>query len=115
MWDSVSDGGAVTIIDTVGTLELSDTGRRCTSVPEDGEVVRVRCTKCGDEQVLGKNLAAAVWRTMRASGGWHVGCAPPERRAEHDRVVREIEAGSPRPPPGACPICERLDCGGAAA
>jgi hypothetical protein len=101
----------MTIIDTVGTLELSDTGRRCTTVPEDGEIVRVYCPKCGDTQVLGKNLATVFWISMKANAGWHLGCADPEVRARH---AASLASTKTPPPSDACPICDRLDCGGAA-
>ncbi len=104
------------ILDTVGSLELSDTGRRCTNLPEDGEIVRVRCTKCDETQDLDKHLAAFFWATKKADGGFHLGCASPEvreRREAERRVLEQTMGPSIEDPPGACPRCHRLDCGGA--
>lgn len=106
------------IIDTIGTLELTDTGRRCTRLSEDVPmlIVRVRCSKCGETQDLDANLAAFFWASKRRDGGFHLGCLSPEEQARW-----KTEHPSPPgmtfdvAPAGACPCCQRLDCGGASA
>ena len=101
------------IIDTVGTLELYATGRRCTNLPEDGEIVRVHCTKCDETQLIGKNLAYFVWASLKASGGWHTGCLDSEARARWAASHGEIQGAARLGAAGECPVCNRRDCGGA--
>jgi hypothetical protein len=108
----------VKIIDIAGTLELSDTGRRCTNLSavagHDGAIVRVRCPKCEESQELGMNLAAFFWATKKADKGFHLGCADAEIRARwEDAHQATVDWDTIQSPPGACPICHRLDCGGA--
>lgn len=97
-------------IDTAGTLELSNTGRRCTI--RNNQIVRVRCTECETTQEIGGFVAAVFWTSKKADDGFCFTCLDPAARAKWEAAHGKIPLGSGRPP-GACPICHQINCGGA--
>jgi hypothetical protein len=103
------------IIETIGTLQLIDTGRRCST--RKVRILRVHCTKgCGDN-LLHDAILAPFWETTRMLGGYHQGCDPNSiwrtdpvgAKLQHDSMKSLLAT----PPKGACIACDQIDCTGA--
>lgn len=103
------------ILDSIGTLQLIDTGRRCSV--RDVRILRVHCTAgCGDE-LLHDAILSAYWETVKMLDGYHQGCDPTSAwgkgpagsKLQHDAMRSLLD---PRLP-DACIACDRLDCTGA--
>ena len=104
------------VIDTIGTLQLIDTGRRCSV--RDVRILRVHCTKgCSDDTIMHDAIVGAFWQTTKMLRGYHQGCDPKsvlnkdpvEAKLQHDANRSILEAR----PVGACVACDGLDCTGA--
>ena len=106
------------ILDSVGTLQLIDTGRRCST--RDVRILRVYCTAgcVGEDDLLHDAILVPYWNTMKMLGGYHQGCDPKSiwradpvaAKLQHDANKSLLGA-----PPGACIACDQLDCTGAGA
>lgn len=107
------------ILDTVGTLQLIDTGRRCSV--RNVRILRVRCTKgcCGGEDTLLHDaILAPYWETVKMLDGYHQGCDPNSiwskdpagAKLQHDAMKSQSLVHTP---PGACIACDQIDCTGA--
>lgn len=102
------------ILDEVGTLQLIDTGRRCST--RDVRILRVHCTKgCGDN-LLHDAILGAYWNTMKMLNGYHQGCDP-KSIWRTDPEAAKLQHAAQRsallsPPVGACIACDQLDCTG---
>jgi hypothetical protein len=103
------------ILDTVGTLQLIDTGRRCSV--RDVRILRVHCTAgCGDD-LLHEAIVSPYWSTVKMLNGYHQGCDPDSSwmkdpagsKLQHDTMKSLLD----RRPSGACIACNQLDCTGA--
>jgi len=106
------------LLDSVGTLQLLDTGRRCSV--RDVRILAVHCTKgCdgGKDQLLHDAILAPYWQTMKMFGGYHSGCDP-DSEWNKDPVGTKLRHDAQRSllgePPGACVACGQIDCTGAA-
>jgi hypothetical protein len=104
------------ILETVGTLQLIDTGRRCSV--RDVRILRVICTKgCGSDDLLHDAIVTPYWNTMKMVDGYHQGCDPNSiwrkdpvgAKLQHDTMRSLLDKG----PQGACVACDQLDCTGA--
>lgn len=103
------------ILDTIGTLQLIDTGRRCSV--RDVRILRVHCTAgCeSGETLLHDAILAPYWETMKMMDGYHQGCDPNSdwtkdpvgTKLRHDTMKSLFSK------PGACIACDQLDCTGA--
>jgi hypothetical protein len=102
------------ILDSIGTLQLIDTGKRCSV--RDVRILRVHCTKgCGDDLIHDGILAA--WQAMKQFGGYHQGCDPNSAWSK-DPVGSKLQHNTMKSlldkrPSGACIACDQLDCTGA--
>lgn len=102
------------ILDTIGTLQLIDTGRRCSV--RKVRLLRVHCTNgCGDDDLHDATLEP-YWSTIRQLEGKHQGCDP-KSIWHKDPIAARLQQSTHKsllgPPPGACIACDRLDCTGA--
>lgn len=114
----MTDSMTAKIIDTIGTLQLIDTGRRCSV--RNVRILRVHCTKncIGDDTLLHDAILAPYWNMAKALGGYHQGCDPESvwrkdpvgAKLQHDKLKAQSLIG---PPSGACIACDQLDCTGA--
>lgn len=105
------------ILETIGTLQLIDTGRRCST--RKVRILRVHCTKncAGDDPLLHDAILGPYWETMKMLGGYHQGCDPSSvwrtdpvgAKLQHDAMKSLLAA----PPKGACIACDQIDCTGA--
>lgn len=104
------------IIDAIGTLQLIDTGIRCSV--RGVHILRVHCTAgCGADDLLHDAIITPYWRTAKILNGYHQGCDPNSAwskdpvgsKLQHDSLKERLD---PRPP-GACIACDQLDCTGA--
>jgi hypothetical protein len=105
------------IVDAVGTLQLIDTGRRCSV--RDVRILRVHCTAgCGADEELHDAILEPYWSMTKTFDGYHQGCDP--RSAwRKDPVGTKLQHDALKPlldqrASGACPACDQLDCTGAA-
>lgn len=105
------------VIDTIGTLELCDTGRRCSV--RNFRILAVRCTKrCSSDEntLLHDGIVDAYWQTMKMVDGYHFGCDP-NSEWRKDPVGTKLKHDAQRrllgDPPGACVACGQVDCTGA--
>jgi len=106
------------IIDTIGTLQLIDTGRRCSV--RNVRILRMHCTKncAGDNALLHDAILGPIWEMTKKLDGYHQGCDPESAwqkdpvgtKLQHDKLKSQSLLG---PPPGSCIACDQLDCTGA--
>ncbi len=103
------------ILDAVGTLQLIDTGRRCSV--RNVRILCVRCTRgCGDD-LLHDAILGPYWEMIKTLDGYHQGCDPNSAwrkdpvgsKLQHDAMKSLLD----KRPSGACIACDRLDCTGA--
>lgn len=103
------------VLETVGTLQLIDTGRRCSV--RDVRILRVHCTKgCGDT-LLHDAIVTPYWNTVLMLSGYHQGCDPNSiwnkdpaaAKLQHDALKSQSLMA---PAPGACIACDQIDCTG---
>jgi hypothetical protein len=106
------------ILDSIGTLQLIDTGRRCSV--RDVRILRVHCTKgCGDgDDLLHDAIVAPIWQTTKMLDGYHQGCDPNSIWSKDPTSAKLQRAAALKtsligPPPGACIACDQIDCTGA--
>jgi hypothetical protein len=107
------------ILDTAGTLQLIDTGRRCSV--RSVRILRVHCTKgCGGDTLLHDAIVAPYWNTVKMMSGYHQGCDPNSiwnkdpagAKLQHDALKAQSLIGVPA---GACIACDEISCTGAEA
>jgi hypothetical protein len=103
------------ILDSVGTLQLIDTDKRCSV--RDVRILRVHCTTgCGDG-LLHDAIVDPYWTTVKMFHGYHQGCDPNSAwrkdpvgsKLQHDAAKSLLD----KRPSGACITCNQLDCTGA--
>ena len=109
------------VLDTAGTLELVDTGRRCSV--RGVRILMIRCTKkcTGDAGELIHDGILEAWTISKHFGGYHQGCDPSSEwnkdpaasKAAHD-AKREEARRQLGEPIGAYVACGTLACSGAA-
>lgn len=108
------DVPSMKVLDSIGTLQLIDTGRRCSI--RNVRILRVHCTAgCGDD-LLHDAILGVCWDTVKMLNGYHQGCDPDSAwrkdpagsKLQHD-AMRSLLGRSP----GACVACDQLDCTGA--
>jgi len=104
------------ILDTIGTLQLIDTGQKCSV--RNVRILRVHCTKnCGSDEMLHDAILGPYWETMKIVGGYHLGCDPNSTwrkdpvgaKLQHDAMKSLLDKRAS----GACIACDQLDCTGA--
>lgn len=104
------------VLDTVGTLQLIDTGKRCSV--RNVRILRVSCTAgCGSDDLLHDAIVAPYWNTMQMVGGYHQGCDPKSvwrkdpiaAKLQHDTMKSLLDKRAS----GACIACDQFDCTGA--
>jgi hypothetical protein len=104
------------ILETVGTLQLIDTGRRYST--RHVRSLRVHCTKgCNaDDSLLHDAIIAPYWNTVKMLNGYHQGCDP-NSIWNKDPSAAKLQQNALKPligpPPGACIACDQIDCTGA--
>jgi len=103
------------ILEAVGTLQLIDTGKRCSV--RNVRILRVHCTAgCGDD-FLHDAIVAPYWNTVKMLDGYHQGCDPNSawrkdpvgRKLRHDASKSLLDKSAA----GACIACDELNCTGA--
>lgn len=103
------------VLDSIGVLQLIDTGRRCSV--RDIRILRVHCTAgCGDH-LLHDATPDPYWNMIKDLDGYHQGCDPKSAwrrdpiwsKLQHDTMRSLLDPRSP----DACFACDRLDCTGA--
>lgn len=106
---------ATKVLDTAGTLQLIDTGRRC--IVRDVRILQVHCTNgCGDN-LMHDGIVGAFWSTTKMLEGYHQGCDPNSiwkkdpaaAKLQHDTMKSLLDQA----PSGACVACNQFDCAGA--
>lgn len=109
------------ILDSIGTLQLIDTGRRCSV--RNVRILRVHCTAgCGSDDLLHDAIVTPYWNTMKMVSGYHQGCDP-NSIWRKDPVAAKLQHDTLKPlldkraqgAQGACIACDQFDCTGAAA
>jgi len=105
------------ILDAVGTLQLIDTGRRCST--RNVRILRVHCTAgCGGDgdDLLHDAIYEPYWKTTKMLNGYHQGCDPNSIWSK-DPVSAKLQRDATKSllgaPPGACIACDKIDCTGA--
>jgi hypothetical protein len=102
------------VLDSVGTLQLIDTGRRCSV--RGVRILRVHCTAgCGDD-LLHDAIVDPYWSMIKTLGGYHQGCDPNSAwqkdpvgsKLQHDSMKSLFDKRSS----GTCIACDQLDCTG---
>lgn len=103
------------ILDSIGTLQLIDTGRRCSV--RNVRILRVHCTAgCGDD-LIHDAILEPYWSMIRTLNGYHQGCDPNSAwskdpigsKLQHDALRSLLD----KPPLGACIACDQHNCTGA--
>lgn len=103
------------ILDSIGTLQLIDTGRRCSV--RNVRILCVHCTAgCGDD-LLHDAIVTPYWTTTKMLNGYHQGCDPNSAwrkdpvgsKLQHDTQKSLLD----QRPAGACIACNQFDCTGA--
>jgi hypothetical protein len=103
------------VLDAIGTLQLIDTGRRCSV--RNVRILRVHCTTgCGDD-LIHDAILEPYWSMIKTLNGYHQGCDPNSAwskdpigsKRQHDALRSLLD----KPPLGACIACDQLDCTGA--
>lgn len=103
------------ILDSVGTLQLIDTGKRCSV--RNVRILRVHCTKgCGDD-LIHDAIVEPLWQTAKMLNGYHQGCDP-ESNWSKDPVGSKLRHNAMKSlldkrDSGACIACDQFDCTGA--
>jgi hypothetical protein len=107
----------VTVLDAIGTLQLIDTGRRCSV--RNLRILAVHCTKgCngGKDELLHDAIVEPYWEMMKQLDGYHNGCNP-QSEWNQDPVGTRLRHDANRSllgePPDACVACGKIDCTGA--
>jgi hypothetical protein len=104
-----------TVLDAIGTLQLIDTGRRCSV--RNVRILCVHCTEgCGDD-FLHDGIVSTYWEMMKALDGYHQGCDPNSAwrkdpagaKLQHDTQKSLLDKRAA----GACIACNQIDCTGA--
>jgi hypothetical protein len=104
------------VLDTIGTLQLIDTGRRC--AVRNVRILRVHCAKnCSADQLMHDAIATPYWETMKLVAGYHQGCDPASdwrrdpvgTKLKHDALRSLLD----RPSEEVCVACGQTDCTGA--
>lgn len=104
----------MTVLDSVGTLQLIDTGRRCSV--RAVRILCVHCTAgCGDT-LIHDAILGPYWNLMKTLNGYHQGCDPNSAwrrdpvgsKLQHDALKSLLD----KHPSGACIACDQLDCTG---
>jgi hypothetical protein len=102
------------IIDSVGTLQLIDTGSRCST--RDVRILRVHCTAgCGSD-LLHDAILEPYWNTVKMLNGYHQGCDPTSvwhKDPVSAKLQRDAKKSLLGAPADACIACDQLDCTGA--
>jgi hypothetical protein len=104
------------LLESAGTLQLIDTGRRCSV--RNVSILRVHCTAgCGSDDLLHNAIVTAYWETVKMLGGYHQGCDP-NSIWKKDPVAAKLQQDTQRSlfdkrPLGACIACDTFDCTGA--
>ncbi len=103
------------ILDAIGTLQLIDTGKRCSV--RNVRILCVHCTAgCGDD-LLHDGIVDAYWGMMKTLGGYHQGCDPESdwrkdpagSKLRHNATKSLLDKRSA----GACIACNEFNCTGA--
>lgn len=103
------------ILDSVGTLQLIDTGKRCSV--RNVRILCVHCTAgCGDD-LLHDGIVDAYWPTVKMLNGYHQGCDPESAwrkdpvgsKLRHDATKSLLDKRAS----GACIACNEFNCTGA--
>jgi hypothetical protein len=103
------------VLDSIGTLQLIDTGRRCSV--RNVRLLRVHCTAgCGDD-LIHDAILDPYWSMIKSLDGYHQGCDPNSAwrknlirsKLQHDALKSLLD----KRPSGACIVCDQLDCTGA--
>lgn len=104
------------VLDAIGTLQLIDTGRRCSV--RDVRILQVHCTKhCAVDHLLHDAIVTSYWETMKLVGGYHQGCDPTSAwrrdpvgtKLQHDTLKSLLDL----PSEVACVACGQIACTGA--
>lgn len=104
------------VLDTVGTLQLIDTGKRCSV--RNVRILRVQCTaKCGSNDLLHDAIVTPYWETVKMMDGYHQGCDPNSAwnkdpigsKLRHNTMKSLLDKRAS----GACIACDQFDCTGA--
>lgn len=103
-------------LDSVGTLELYDTRKRCTV--RDVRILAVRCTKgCvgGETTFLHDAIRDQYWLVMKSLNGYHQGCDPESIWVKDPVAARLQQSMNKRLIDDAhgCPACGETSCPGA--
>lgn len=107
---------ATKILAAIGTLQLIDTGRRCSV--RGVRILLVRCTKgCAADVFLHDAILEPYWDATKQLGGYHQGCDPNSAwrkdpvgtKLRHDSMKSLLDKRAS----GACVACDQLDCAGA--
>lgn len=102
------------VIERIGTLEIIDTGRRCSV--RNVRILAVHCDKCSAPgEFLHDGLLAAYVGVMRSVNGYHSGCDPNSAwrqdpvgtKLRHDAQRSLLDLAD------ACPACNEYTCSGA--
>jgi hypothetical protein len=105
------------ILETIGTLQLIDTERWCST--RNVRILRVHCTKdCGDDELLHDAIVKPFWEVTRMLEGYHQGCDPSSdwrKDPVGTKLKRDAMKSLIASPPGSCIACDQIDCTGAAA
>jgi len=105
------------ILDEIGTLQLIDTGARCSV--RNVRILRVSCTAgCGSDDLLHDAILTPYWETVKMAAGYHQGCDPNSSwmkdpvgaKLRHDATKSLLDKHAA----GACPACNEFNCTGAA-
>jgi len=103
------------VIDTIGTLQLIDTGKRCSV--RDVRILCVHCTKgCGDD-FLHDGILDPYWTMIKTLDGYHQGCDPDSvwrkdpaaAKLQHNATKSLLDKRDV----GACIACNEFNCSGA--
>lgn len=103
------------VLDRVGTLQLIDTGRRCST--RNVRILAVHCPNCpGPDELLHDAILAPYWEMVKVLDGYHQGCDP-NSTWRKDPVGAKLQHSTMKSlldRVDACPACNRDDCTGAA-
>lgn len=102
-----------TVLDRVGTLELVDTGRRCTV--RNVRILAVHCPNCiGPDELIHDAILTPYWEMVKHVNGYHQGCDPdsPWRKDPPGTKLRHDTMRSLLDRVDACPACNSTTCSG---
>lgn len=103
------------ILDSIGTLQLIDTGKRCSV--RNVRILQVHCTAgCGDD-LLHDGIIETYWSMTKALNGYHQGCDP-ESEWRKDPVGSKLRHNATKSlldnrEAGSCIACNEFKCTGA--